>query len=131
MAYFEAAMRRDRELNKDAPNMKYQSYFGLCLARVSEKTGDAYRLCSQAAESEFYNPDVFLNLGKVALLRGDRRRAHDAFRRGLQIDVSHADLLGEIHRLGRRRRPLFAFLQRRHILNRLAGQLMGGSPAST
>ncbi len=131
MAYFEAAMRHDREVNRDAPNMKYQSYFGLCMARVSDKAGEAFRLCSQAADAEFYNPDVFLNLGKVALLRGDRRRAHRAFRRGLEIDVSHAELRSEMQRLGMRRRPLFRFLDRGHVLNRLAGQLLGTLTAAT
>jgi tetratricopeptide (TPR) repeat protein len=123
MAYFEAAIRRDREANRDHPTMKYQSYFGLCLARVSERQREAVRICRDAAEAEFYNPDLFLNWGRVALIRGDRRAAVAAFRRGLALDPSHKELSFEARRLGLRRRPVFRFLGRAHVLNRVAGRL--------
>jgi tetratricopeptide (TPR) repeat protein len=130
MAYFEAAMLRDRQVNSYSPNMKYQSYFGFCLARLTERRQEALKLCRQAADSEFYNPEVFLNLGRVALLQCDRQAAFQAFRRGLEIDHGHKELRQEVRRLGVRRRPLLGFLNRDHVLNRLAGRLrhsLGGA----
>jgi tetratricopeptide (TPR) repeat protein len=123
MAYFEAAIVRDRATNREHPTMKYQSYFGFCLAHTTKQRKEATKLCRDAAESEFYNPDLFLNLGRVALLNGNRRDAFRAFRRGLALDPAHKELGFELRRLGLRRRPVFRFLGRGHPFNRFVGQL--------
>jgi len=123
MAYFEAALRQHRAATQVRPHMKYQSFFGLCMARLKGNLTKALRLCREAADAEFYDPDIFLNLGRVALLAGDRRTAHHAFQRGLHLDEGHVELRGEIRRMGVRQRPLFAFLQRESLLNRAVGKL--------
>jgi len=123
MAFFEAAMRQHHAKTQARPHMKYQSFFGLCMARLKGNKTKALRLCREAADAEFYDPDVFLNLGRVALMTGDRRTAYHAFQRGLHLDRGHVELRGEIRRMGIRKRPLFTFLQRDSPLNRAVGKL--------
>jgi tetratricopeptide (TPR) repeat protein len=123
MAYFEAAMRHQGAATRSAPNMKYQSYFGLCIAKLKGRGDKAIRLCQEAANAEFYNPLVFLNLGRVALIKRDRRTAYNAFRRGLEIDSSHRELRFELRQMGVRKRPLLQFLGRESVINKAVGQL--------
>lgn len=123
LAYFEAAVLRDRQINPQRPTMRYLSYYGLALGLATGRREEAIRLCKQAAGAEFYNPELLLNLGRVALDAGDRRTAFDAFRQGLALHDGHPELRAQIRRLGIRRRPLFGFLKRNHPVNRLAGQL--------
>ena len=123
LAYFEAAVRLDRARNPLTPSMRYLSYYGLCLAFATDRLDEALQLCTKAAKSEFYNPDIHWNLGRVALLHGDRKGAYKAFSRGLEMDGGHAGLRFQIRRLGVRRPPLLSFLDRNHPLNRLAGRL--------
>ncbi|MFQ5668945.1 MAG: hypothetical protein ACE5HD_00315 [Acidobacteriota bacterium] len=131
MAYFEAAMVGDRKRNPGAPNMKYQSYFAVCMAVVTRDLKEAVSLCRKAAEREFYNPEIFYNLGRIHLLCGARQPAVEAYLRGLGIDRSHPGMRAEMRRLGLRRAPLFRFLRRGHLLNRLAGQLRTSLPGLT
>lgn len=123
MAYFEAALRQHRARTQARPHMKYQSFFGLCMARLKGNRKKALRLCLEAADAEFYNPEVFLNLGQVALMTGKRRTAYHAFQRGLHLDEGHRALRAEIRRMGVRKRPIFRFLERTSPLNRAAGRL--------
>jgi len=127
MAFFEAAIVRDRATNREHPTMKYQSYFGLCLAKTTRQRKDATKLCRDAAEIEFYNPELFLNLGRVTMLTGDRRAAFRAYRRGLALDPAHKELRFEIRRLGLRRRPVFRFLGRERASRQ---PLRGAAPAA-
>jgi Tfp pilus assembly protein PilF len=133
MVLLEEAVRRDRDVNPLRPTMKYRSHYGLCLALLTDRQAEAFQLCRQATETEFYNPDVFWNLGRVALMRGDRRSAFRAFRRGLQVDSGHPGLRFDMKQMGRRRKPTFPFLDREHALNRVAGmlwaQVAGAAPA--
>ena len=122
LAYFEAALRLDQQNCPLQPSMRYLSYFGLCLAFATNRLDEAQRLCEKAARREFYNPDVHWNLGRVALMRGDRQGAYKAFRCGLEIDGNHAGLRFQIRRLGVRKRPVLPALGRSHPLNRLAGR---------
>jgi tetratricopeptide (TPR) repeat protein len=127
MAYFEAALRQHRAVTQARPHMKYQSFFWLCLARHKGNREKALRLCREAADAEFYDPEVFLNLGRVAIMAGDRRTAYQAFQRGLHLDPGHKALRSETRQMGVRKRPLFGFLQRTSPLNRAAGRLRRSS----
>jgi hypothetical protein len=46
-------------------------------------------------------------------------------RRGLMIDPANQQILDDLKDLGVRRRPPFAFLPRRHLINRWIGMLRG------
>ena len=51
------------------------SYFGLCLALVQKKYKPAIDLCKRALELEFYNGDHYINLMKVYVAAGNRKKA--------------------------------------------------------
>jgi Tfp pilus assembly protein PilF len=105
--------------------MKYLSFYGLCLAVCSDRLEEARSICEAAVRAEFYNPDLYRNLGRVYLRAGDRLQAFGSFVRGLQLNPRHAGLLGEIRRLGIRKRPVVRFFPRSHPVNRILGRLRG------
>lgn len=100
------------------------SYYALCLAKVEGNFDKAISLCLIAAEKEFYNPEIYLNLGRIFLLNGQKSVAVKAFRKGLKIDNSHYAILSEMKRLGIRRRPVFSFLSRQSMVNKYLGILV-------
>ena len=77
-----------------------------------------------AAEKEFYNPEIYLNLGRVFLLNGQKAVAVRAFRKGLKYDNCNMGLLVEMKRLGLRKRPVITFLPRQNLFNRCLGRLV-------
>jgi tetratricopeptide (TPR) repeat protein len=123
LAYFEASMQLVRREGGAPPPMKYLSYYGLCLAMSGNRLRQALELCEGAVEAEFYNPDLYLNLGRVYLRTGDRGRAFEALVRGLQLNPRHTGLIRQIRRLGVRRAPILRFLSRSHPVNRILGRL--------
>src|SRR5574337_1593238 len=68
------------------------SYYAVCLANVEGNYDKAISLCLMAAEKEFYNPEIYLNLGKIFLLNGQKSVAVRAFRKGLKFDSCHFDI---------------------------------------
>jgi len=122
LAYFEASMQLGRSVGMEPP-MKYLSYYGLCLAMVSNRINEAREICETALQAEFYNPDLYLNLGRVYLRSGDRASAFDTLVRGLHLNPRHSGLVREIRRLGIRKRPVLSFLRRDNPFNRLLGRM--------
>jgi len=102
------------------------SYYAMCLASTEGNYDKAISLCLTAAEREFYNPEIYLNLGRILLLNGQKSSAIKAFRKGLKFDDMNADILKEIKRLGVRRKPFFPFLPRESALNRFVGGILSG-----
>jgi tetratricopeptide (TPR) repeat protein len=125
LAYFESALNQEERSGNLAPRMKYLSYYGLALSLAAGRTHEAIEMCERALSVEFYNPDLYLNVARVYLTAGERRRAHKALCQGLRIEKGHAGLLSEIRRMGLRKRPVFGFLPRHHLLNRMSGRLVG------
>lgn len=104
-------------------NPAIMSYYALCLAVVEKKYDQAISLCLMAVEREFYNPDIYLNLGRVYMENGQRAVAIKAFKKGLRIDNRHPGLMREIKEMGIRRRPIISFLSRRNFVNKCLGGL--------
>ncbi len=123
LAFFEASIDLTRGASA-LPPMRCLSYYGLCLAMASNRLKEAREICERAVQTEFYNPELYLNLGKVYVRCGDRRRAFSTFVRGLQLNRRHMGLIRQIRNLGFRRRPVLRFLKRAHPLNRLLGRLL-------
>jgi len=128
LAYFEASMELVQRAGNGQAPVKYLSYYGLCLAMASARLREAREICERAVEAEFYNPDLYLNLGKVYLKGRDRARAFGALIRGLQLNPRHAGIICEISHLGIRKRPVLPFLDRSHPLNRVLGRLRRSAP---
>jgi len=62
-----------------------------------------------------------MNLGKAYLEANEKIEAFKAFNIGLKSDPTNADLTAEMKKIGRRRKPLFTFLERSNPLNIYTG----------
>jgi len=123
IALFQQAIDLERQEGVKSPRMKFVSYLGLALTLAQGRSDDAIRLCEQAVKREFFDPDLFCNLGIVYLRNRQRGRAFDAFQRGLTLKPGHRRIREELDRYDRRSDPVLGFLPRQHPLNRLAGRV--------
>ena len=124
VAFFKAAIDIENQVGGGDPGQaRYVSYYGLglCLSRTASH--EAIACCRKAAEFEGYRPEVWWNLGRVALTAGRRGEAHRAFHRGLALQPGHPGILRDLQRMGIRRRPALPFLPRKNPLNVFFGHL--------
>jgi tetratricopeptide (TPR) repeat protein len=120
---FQASMDLDKSAGQKTSNMKYLSFLGLALNLAQVRSDEGLRMCEQAAKREFFDPDVFCNLGIVYLRHRQRGPAFAAFHRGLALRPKHRRILEELDRYDRRSAPVFSFLAREHTLNIVGGRL--------
>ncbi len=102
---------------------RYISYAGLALA-LNGRTKEAVLLCEKAVQKEFFRQELFLNLGRVYLISGNRRKAHLAFRKGMALDRENRPLRSELVKMGIRKPPVFRFLDRNHPINKWSGKML-------
>lgn len=109
------------------------SWFGWLSALVRGDKKRGLELCEKALKGArkanmrdvaLMYPSLYVNLGRTLLCVGDKRRAVEAFERVMQTGVPDNDLVQEMQKLGRRKRPLFPFLSRSNALNVYGGKLM-------
>lgn len=98
------------------------SYFALCVALVRKKYKAAIDLCKRALELEFYNGDHYINLMKVYVAAGNRKKALEAIEAGLKLHPEDEALLNARRSLGVRARPAVPFLDRSNPINVSLGQ---------
>jgi tetratricopeptide (TPR) repeat protein len=98
------------------------SYFGLCLALVQKKYKPAIDLCKRALELEFYNGDNYINLMKVYVAAGNRKKALETVEAGLRLHPEDEPLRHARRTLGVRARPAVPFLERTNPINVSLGQ---------
>lgn len=111
-----------------------QSWYGLTLILVEKNSNLGVRYCEEAVYrgGGAEDPDCWLNLGRAFLALGYRDRAVRAFEKGLEFNGDHEGLRLEMEKMGRRRKPVLAFLDRGNPLNRVLGRLrhkLSGPPA--
>ncbi len=102
----------------DSP--KVRSHLGYCLAR---EKGDFFRgvsMCREAILEDSGNSSHYLNLGRIHLLRGDKREALRVFRDGL-LQEDNRSIKEELRTFGQRKPPVIGSLPREHFLNRFLG----------
>lgn len=121
---FDEAIRIDRSQDLFEKKAKYLSYYGLCLALGEGKVDEGLSFCKKAIGEIFFQPDFYLNLGKVYLKKGSREKAIMAFRQGLQFDNGNKQIISKLEQLGTRRQPFFFFLPRNHPFNKYLGSLL-------
>jgi tetratricopeptide (TPR) repeat protein len=92
---FRQAMDIEHQRRVVQPDMRYLSYYGMCRATAHEKIQEGLHACKRAAQVRNRDPEMFLNLGRVYLLAGQKRLAFDAFQTGLDLDPEHLVLLRE------------------------------------
>jgi len=107
----------------DRTSARYRSYYGLALGTVERRFNKALELCRSAAKEEFFNPEVYHNLSRVHMAFGFKSEAIRYLRRGLMIDPAHEAMVADLEQLGLRQSPVFRFLPRRHLVNRVLGRL--------
>src|SRR5262245_35559917 len=122
-SYFQAAIDLERAQSSKNTNMRFLSFLGLALNLAQVRSDEGLKMCEQAAKREFFDPDVFCNLGIVYLRHRQRGPAFAAFHRGLALRPKHRRILEELDRYDRRSQPVFPFLARQHTLNILGGRL--------
>ena len=105
----------------DPGHAKLRSYYGLCLGLVTHDFQESAELCRSAARQEFFNPSLYLNLGRLHLTFGFKSEGVRYLQRGKMIDPGNLEIEHELAELGRRDPPIIHFLPRRHILNRWLG----------
>jgi tetratricopeptide (TPR) repeat protein len=99
------------------------SYLAYCRARVEGVYREAVNVCMEARKADPKNSDIYLNLGRVYLLAGNRKQAVQVFRLGLRHE-KNSRIISELNALGQRKAPPFPFLQRNHPVNKYIGKLM-------
>jgi len=121
--YFQLAIDLERQGGSKNGGMKYLSFLGLALNLAQVRSEEGLRMCEQAAKREFFDADVFCNLGVVYLRNRQRAPAFQAFQRGLALKPRHRRIIEELARYERRGTPVFPFLSRDHAINVLFGRV--------
>jgi len=120
----QAAMEQDKldGANKGT-SMRHLSFLGLALVLSNGRSEEGLKLCEQATKRDFFDADIFCNLG-IALMRSRQKGpAFEAFRKGLALMPRHRRILEELSRIERRESRVFRRLPRNHFLNYTFGVL--------
>ncbi|WP_243372490.1 tetratricopeptide repeat protein [Geotalea sp. SG265] len=99
------------------------SCLALCLAKTRKQPTEAIGMAREALAADPANPLLHLNLGKIYWLAGEKEKALETLRNGMQYDTGNM-ISHELTRYGKRRPPLFPSLKRSHPLNRYLGLLL-------
>jgi hypothetical protein len=100
----------------DAHYNRVASYVGLAQVLISNRNG--LLICRDAAGSEVLDGIVFLNLACAEWHCNNRKRAIDAIYRGCKIEPDNERLQRAAALLDNRKRSVFKFLPRQHLLNK-------------
>jgi len=122
-SYFQIALDLERTQNQKNTNMRYLSFLGLSLNLAQVRSDEGLRMCEQAAKRDFFDAEIFCNLGIVHLRHRQRGPAFEAFKKGLILRPRHRRIMEEMDRYDRRAVPVFGFLRRDHPVNILAGRI--------
>lgn len=102
---------------------RLQSCLGYCLARERKLFAKGLSMCHSAQQQEPQKSLHYLNIGRIYLLAGDRKRAINILRQGLKME-RNPQIIEELKSLGVRREPPFRSLPRNHPINRHLGLLL-------
>lgn len=99
------------------------SYLALCRAKTRGQFSEAIALAKEAVDSAPGNSALYLNMGRIYLLAGDKKSALDILRKGMQCD-GNQEILKELEIHGNRKPPVFPALGRNHSVNKYLGKLL-------
>lgn len=102
---------------------QFYSFLGFGIAKFERKTTEGLALCKHALKKEFYQPENYVHLARTQLLAGDRKGAVATLDRGLRLLPGHLELERLRAEMGRRRRPVIAFLPRQNVFNQVLGRV--------
>jgi len=115
--YAERALpHMEKALKLEKNNPYYMSYLGVVIARSERKWAEAEKLCDSAVRMKRNQAQLYLNLAEVYATAGRREDAVETLQAGLKFARREVRLNLALNRLMQRRRAVFPFLSRRHIL---------------
>jgi tetratricopeptide (TPR) repeat protein len=100
-----------------------RAYLAYCRAKERGSYREAVALCMEVMKEEPKNSEIYLNLGRIYLLAGQRKSAIRAFDLGLRHG-KNAQIVNELVLLGRRKALPVPFLSRSHPINKYLGKLL-------
>ena len=101
----------------------FYSYLGYGIAAYERRGKEGLALCQHAIKVQFYEPENYVLLARVYLLRRRRGKAIDALQRALKLNARHPEALKLAKEVGYRRRPVLPFLPRSNPLNKALGRM--------
>lgn len=101
----------------------FYSYLGYGIARYERRGKEGLALCQHAIKVQFYEPENYVLLARVYLLRRRRGRAIDSLQRALKLNPRHPEAIKLAQEIGFRRRPILPFLSRGNAINRALGRM--------
>ena len=99
------------------------SYLAYCRAKIEGIYKEAVDVCMEARKEDPKNSEIYLNLGRIHLLAGNRKQAIQVFRLGLRQGRNNR-IVAELDALGLRKSPPFPFLERSNPINKYVGKLL-------
>jgi len=106
----------------ELPGLFY-AYLGYGIARHERRGKEGLALCKHAIKVQFYEPENYVILSRVYLLRERRGKAVKALHQALKLNARHPEALKLAKEIGLRRRPVIPFLSRDNPVNRYLGML--------
>jgi tetratricopeptide (TPR) repeat protein len=67
--HYKTALKYFKELDSSTLMPRYLSYYALCMAKAEKNYEDAISLGVKAVKTEFYHPEIYLNLGRILSAR--------------------------------------------------------------
>ena len=101
----------------------FYSYLGYGIARYERRGKEGLALCQHAIKIQFYEPENYVLLARVYLLRHRRGKAIEALQRALKLNSRHPEAVKLAKEIGFRRRPVLPFLPRNNPLNKALGRM--------
>ena len=98
------------------------SYFALCLALVEKQYRPAIEMAKKAIELQFYKAEHYVNLGRIYVAAGDRKRGIEIVDKGLGVIPEDERLRAFRRELGIRQRKPVPFLDRSNPINKSLGR---------
>lgn len=108
---------------KLSDNPTWHSYLGYCIAKERGQVKKGIDLCLACIKLEPENPVHYLNLAKVHVISGHKAEALSALREGMTIGGS-TEICSLLNQLGTRKPPVFSFVSRDHIVNKVLGMVL-------
>lgn len=98
------------------------SYFGVAVALHAKRYREAIDLCKRSVRLQPSNASHYVNLARVLVAAGNRKKAVEALEQGLGQLPENRAILDFWATIGRRAKPPIPFLPRDNPLNVVLGQ---------
>jgi tetratricopeptide (TPR) repeat protein len=117
---FAAALESFRNADVLEKTPFVRSCEALSSARVEARYRDSIAACVEAVRQDPKNSEIYLNLGRIHLLAGQKKAAMHVFGLGLRSG-KNLRIIDELAGLGIRRPPPLPFLARENLINKQLG----------